>query len=320
MVIHMSKYLCILLSLIAFHTYANCQPQINAPYSMQVDIGSVTSSANDPVGAVLSSQTKAVDWNASADYYMYCASGQAQILYEVTNTSVSGYSDQIFETGIQGIGVRFKFSSAEINQFTVYGLGNWQQISPMTFYFDPGKYIIEVVKTAAQTGAGQITSKIHIRQSTDRGNTLGTLDLVAGDVVSSGCTLMTPSVTVPLLSHPTNEFKGIGSVTSNQPVPLLLNCPSAGTLINMTVSATAEIANSGVIKLDGSSTANGIGVQLLNTDGATPVPINSSTPTQIGVSTIGDNNISLYARYYQTEATVSSGSADATATLTLNYQ
>lgn len=296
---------------------ANCQPYYGKSYAVTLNIGTITVSNEDSVGTVLKRVT--VD-NGPVDqnpYWMYCASGQAQLLYEVSNTTPSTYSNRVYDTGITGIGIRFTFSSNEISSYTLQGQSSWQQISPMTFYYDPGQYVAEVIKTASQSGAGSVTKAIHIRQSTDRGNTLGTLDLIGGKIISSGCSIVNRVLNINLGSHPASEFSGAGSATEKVGVPVELSCPSAGTVVNLSVSATAMNAAEGVIKLNSGSTATGIGVQLLRPDG---LPLSLDSTIRLGKSTFGDNIFTLFARYRQQGNSVTSGTADAQATLTMSYQ
>ncbi|HVX03552.1 MAG TPA: fimbrial protein [Rhodanobacteraceae bacterium] len=98
----------------------------------------------------------------------------------------------------------------------------------------------------------------------------------------------------------------------------LTNCVSnLGVFITLN-STNALSGVPGVIAPSGAGFATGIGVQILEADGATAVPFGS--PIDTGVTTSSNYNINFYAQYYKTGGTVSAGPVQAIATYTLNYQ
>ncbi|MCW0307098.1 fimbrial protein [Pantoea ananatis] len=69
----------------------------------------------------------------------------------------------------------------------------------------------------------------------------------------------------------------------------------------------------------GPDTANGLGIQILDSNGA-PLALDGSGESAAKTLINGANNISLTARYISTLATVSPGQADADVNFTLKYQ
>lgn len=124
--------------------------------------------------------------------------------------------------------------------------------------------------------------------------------------------------TVALPTVSTTLFTGQGATADQTPFTLqLTNCSSnLGVFITLD-STDAQAGATGVIAPSGAGYATGIGVQILEADGATPVSFD--TPFNTG-STSGSNyTINLFARYYQTEASVSAGPVQGIATFTLSY-
>ncbi|WP_336797095.1 fimbrial protein [Erwinia aphidicola] len=82
-------------------------------------------------------------------------------------------------------------------------------------------------------------------------------------------------------------------------------------------SSNADASN-GVLGLDKSSKASGIGIQLLKEDGVTPFPLGKAT--QVGAVEKGDMTLNFNARYIRTSAKPQPGSANAKASFTVSYK
>lgn len=133
----------------------------------------------------------------------------------------------------------------------------------------------------------------------------------------------TPDVTVPLGTWLKSSFTGIGYTTNSAPVDIKLNnCPAGMNSISYSIDATTPIVSTplSVVALDGTSTATGVGVQLLDTNGTTPFPL--ATTKAFGLyspATGGSYTIPLKARYYQTSPSVTEGTANTGMTFTMTY-
>jgi type 1 fimbria pilin len=126
------------------------------------------------------------------------------------------------------------------------------------------------------------------------------------------------AVTLPGIN--TVQLSGQGTTAGSTPFSLqLTDCPTnLGVFITLS-SANAQPGATGVIApTTGSGYATGVGVQILGADGTTPVTFDSAIHT--GTTSSSSYAINLYARYYQTGATVSAGTVKGVATYTLNYQ
>lgn len=117
---------------------------------------------------------------------------------------------------------------------------------------------------------------------------------------------------------------GVGQTSKLVSFDVQLNCESllSGTfdvLMQFDGNAVSGLADSGVVALNSSSTARGVGVQILN-ENQHPIPL--AVPFTVASYPVSAAliNVPLYARYYQTAETVGPGSANAVATYTLSYQ
>lgn len=136
------------------------------------------------------------------------------------------------------------------------------------------------------------------------------------------CTVTTPDVRVNLLSHATSALGGIGSTTQPVDFNVGLNGCAAGMSIQYTIDpATAVVSSANsVVALDASSSASGVGVQLLNSAGTAPFPLSTKQTLTSSSSSSMTYSIPLKARYYQTAASVSAGTANSSMFFTLYYQ
>lgn len=135
------------------------------------------------------------------------------------------------------------------------------------------------------------------------------------------CTVDPGSVsrTVTLPGVTTAQFTGQGSTTGNTPFNLhLVNCPSNRGVFITLDSSNAQPDVSGVIAPSGTGYASGVGVQILQANGTTPVTFGKIF--QAGTISGSTYDINLNARYYQTGTSISGGTVKGIATYTLNYQ
>ncbi|QZE28935.1 fimbrial protein [Pantoea ananatis] len=114
----------------------------------------------------------------------------------------------------------------------------------------------------------------------------------------------------------TRIFNRTGAYTQPASFALhLSDCPPAQTV---TVGFSgANCSSSGLITLDPDSTAEGIAVQIQDSDGQV---MTNSTPVTIQTNEAGGAIFHFNARYVSTRNTVTAGSANATISYTISYQ
>lgn len=148
-------------------------------------------------------------------------------------------------------------------------------------------------------------------------------------VVDQTCSVASDAIqNVTLGSYTANSSSGLGSgigqTSSTIPFKIQLNCEAllSGTfdvMMQFDGDASSGLSDMGVVALNSTSTASGVGVQILNEN---EQPIALATPFSVASYPLSSALISvpLYARYYQTAAKINPGTANAVATYTLSYQ
>ncbi|MBP5946876.1 MULTISPECIES: fimbrial protein [unclassified Pseudomonas] len=140
-------------------------------------------------------------------------------------------------------------------------------------------------------------------------------------IVAGAC--KTPNVSVDMTrDNKTSSFKKIGSKTN--PVAFniqLVECPNFLKSVKYSIKANTKVidANKGVISLDASSTAKGIGLQVSRGDDQ-PVVIGKEYNFAGYDRAGGDFNIPFSASYIQTDASIEAGIADTSLTFVMSYQ
>ncbi|MFC0571894.1 fimbrial protein [Paraburkholderia solisilvae] len=131
----------------------------------------------------------------------------------------------------------------------------------------------------------------------------------------------TPDVTVTMGQYRTAQFKGVGSVTPGVAFNLALtNCSAGISQIQYQLSAPAgaRIAAQGVINLSSDSSARGIGLQIVD-GGGVPLKLDNVYSVSGVNGTASSYLVPFKAAYYQTDASVTAGTANANLTFTITY-
>jgi len=152
------------------------------------------------------------------------------------------------------------------------------------------------------------------------------MNLYIGGVASVtqvACNVNTSNLTFPIGDISTSTFgSSVGTIPSGaqNTQNLGLNC-DAGANINVMLQGTQnpDVGTTSVLALTGqgnSDVAKGVGVQLLYN--GTPLVLNNRIVLKQSAG--GQETFPITARYYQTKTSVSTGKANAAATLDLTYQ
>lgn len=140
---------------------------------------------------------------------------------------------------------------------------------------------------------------------------------------ASTCSVSTGSqnVTVSLPTVAASALGAVGATAGTTGFGInLTGCPSNHLGVSATLSTSNPYAGSnGVIApTTGAGYAGGVGVQVLQPNGVTPVTFDTKFPT--GTTNGANYTFNLYARYFQTAASVTPGQVKATATYNLTYE
>ncbi|AQV98719.1 type 1 fimbrial protein [Cupriavidus necator] len=253
---------------------------------------------------------------------------EGSLTYTVYNTNVAGVglimSGNSYLVGgwrgggtnLAGIGVDWAHAGMILNLGSMGGFG-----PSIGFAFVKTGPIaagtVSLAGTVAQIGMAQLSGSayINLQQVVPA--------VVTGNPVFNELACTTPNVTVNMGTHKNSEFTGAGSFTSSTGFSIALNnCPAGINLVKYQVDAATTILNpsNSVVALDSASTAAGVGVQLLDDTGSV-VPLGTAkTLSGYSTGTGGSYTIPLKARYYQTGATVTAGTANSAMTFTMTYQ
>lgn len=243
-----------------------------------------------------------------------------------------GATYTVYATNVQGVGIVVAYNPYVA--FSSYNWNGWRSIatgwSGLTISGQVGTQNVggQIAVALVKTGpiSGGIVSSVTVAQTAPvMVNTLtGQADsyvITPVTVTALACT--TPDVTVPLGSHSRAELTGVNTYTASTSFNVGLNsCPAGMNSVKYRIDPVTSVANSAqsVVTLDTSSGATGVGVQLLDGNGSVFKLSTNTTFSSYDKSLGGSYTIPFKARYYQTGATVSPGTANTSMTFTMTYQ
>lgn len=194
---------------------------------------------------------------------------------------------------------------------------------------------IRFVKTSTSLTAGttSVFDPMYMRtyQTYSGGTSVGSgsymiADFLAGNltIVTTGGTCTTSDINVTLPPVSRSEFTGVGFTAARTDFALTLTqCPAGLASISYLFTPTTTILDNsnGLFSPDATSTASGVGIQLLTDQ---DIPLNFNTAYLLSSYDPAVNNanytVPLRAGLYQTAGSVSSGSISGSVTFTLSYK
>ncbi|WP_426394875.1 fimbrial protein [Ralstonia sp. R-29] len=283
-----------------------------------------------PNGQVLATRKVSL---AAVGGKMHCPGGIGQMSYRGT-TGAAGGAFSTYPTSIAGVGIRFKFTPP--TSILGYWPRSYNYGGAVNTSVSTGvSVVVDLVKTGPITAGGSITGEVAGWFAQNDTSQLTSIVVDGAIIVQPKvptCTVSTPSVQVPMGAISTRTFTGLGSSSGAQAFNIGLQCsggdPNTSTNAYVTLTdATNPTNTSQVLSLTPTSQASGVGVQILNgttvlgygPDSAAPGNTNQWYAGNIAVGT-SRFTIPLSARYVQTGATVTPGTANAQATFTMSYQ
>jgi type 1 fimbria pilin len=263
-------------------------------------------------------------------------SGSAYLEYRGTG-SYDAASNAIL-TNVPGVGLRV-FSGTQGPFFSSGSSARWPlnitHVNGWTLPLQVTLYLQLVRTSAAPSASGGVISGEFAGMFPSYGQGVSFVFGAPVPVkpVFPTCSVAQKNIGVPLGTVDMGKFSGVNS-TAGTPAAfnIALSCSggSSGTSINAYVTLTDQTTpgnRSNVLSLSAASTATGIGIQLRNGQdkivGFGPDSNAAGNVNQwLAQQSIGNQsiNIPLTARYIQTGARVTPGSANAIATFTMSYQ
>ncbi len=277
-----------------------------------------------PLGSILHD----TGWVGNSSAYIQCDPLETWSYgYAVPMTPAAGSG--VYETGVRGIGVRTGWSNtlsvrpADITQALIQDWPRVQQTLPYIkgVYLPPALYRVQLIKTG-DIMPGVIAFQNPIATAVYGGVVAASANFTSTQVNirTAGCRVTDSNITVNLPRASTQGFSGVGSTQGSTAFSIALVC-DAGISVAYELDGPADPSNApGVLaNQSGSGMATGVGVQVLQGN----VPVTLGAVSSPYLRTTRDNeqvSIPMTARYYKTGPTMISGSVNAIATLSMNYQ
>jgi len=219
----------------------------------------------------------------------------------------------LFSTGVAGVGYRVLQTGSYIYPYPYFDLGNksWYEADPVT---------IELVKTGPIADGSSLQGSLaNFKAGTNNNYIIDAVINLANRLTftAPACQVSTTNVTVTLPTVTNQAFTGAGSVAGTTPFQIGLTC-SSGAVVRITLDTATPVAGKPGVIAPSSGSAGGVGVQVLDSSGVTPVQFGIAQT--IGATPNGALPVNYFARYYQTGSAVSAGLLGATATFTISYQ
>lgn len=290
-----------------------------SPYTTTLNPGDIIVQRDTPVGTVIATVTTPSP--RTGGVWNNCINGGGTNYYYMsmfpTPSPVSGY----YNTNIPGVGVAVGYSTAIPASFR----------SPANAQFTAASGISNAYPlylTFVKTGdivSGRLSSGLLAYAYADGSPSVKgvTVNINGNAITQVACSITTPNLTFPIGDVLASAFgTAVGTIPSGaqNTQNLGLNCDAQAN-INASLSGTQnpDVGTGSVLALTGqgnSNVAKGVGVQILYN--GSPLVLNNRIVLKR--SSGGQEALPLTARYYQTKTSVTTGIANASATLNLTYQ
>lgn len=178
---------------------------------------------------------------------------------------------------------------------------------------------LEIIKTGNITGKTKLPAGIW---GSIKANQMALIDIVMSrEVPQEALSCVTPNILVPMGEYKQSDFNHNG-----QTLPIgykigLVNCPKGIKKVTYALIATSPIIDreGGIVSINSSSTAKGIGLKLMNDNGL-PIKLNHSYTFSDYSAAGGNFSIPLTASYIRIQnQQLVSGSANAEVTFSISY-
>ena len=316
---------CSLLYVVVSHTaFAACNVTMTSglPQVIQMDMGRIVIPATTAIGAVFA--TRDFPITGINGYGSCTASGGSAIGIMEQGSDTGG---RIYSSLVPGVGIRLSRVAGSLGQL------NYPHVLTLTgastLNLNAGLFRVELIKTAATTGsgafaAGEYTSYYLNGTGPSRPMLTSVLSGNGITIVSPSCMVDAGSLNIPVDfgSVPKSTFTGVGSTAAERNFAINLTCQQSpgNVLISLDPNTGGSTSSPGVLAIaTGAGAATGVGIQLLDARNDQPVTYGVGIPAGNRISSAGPLSVPFKARYYQTQTTVTPGTANSTATFTIQY-
>lgn len=257
---------------------------------------------------------------------------QLTVDYTVTGTQTS--TPGIYTTGVNGIGMKFYVHNLDDSTTLITSAGQTRTINVPLLGSTPLPGINAELVVYGQVATGSLSSSpphVNVQVS---GNTFLCLTFNGTDQVNTHfsnpavtaitCSVTTPSVSVTLPNISTTSLSSVGQTTGDTRFDIGLNCNSGANVYVTLTDATTPGNTTSLLSLKPSSTAAGVKLRILKSDG-NPVSFGpdsaaaGNTNQWLVGSSASVNDIPLTVQYYR-DGALTAGTVNAAATFTMSYQ
>ena len=255
---------------------------------------------------------------------------QITVTYTVTGTP---FSSGIYTTGVNGIGMKFYVHNLDGSTTLITSAGVTRTVNVPILGSTSVPGINAELVVYGQVATGSLSSSsphVNVQVAgglfclTFNGTTQVNTHFSNAAVTAITCTVTTPSVSVTLPNISTTSLSSVGQTAGNTRFDIGLNCNS-GTNVWVTLTdATIPSNTTEQLSLKPSSTAGGVKLRILKSNG-NPVlfgpdsAVAGNTNQWLVGSSASVNDIPLTVQYYRTGA-LTAGTVNAAATFTMSYQ
>lgn len=324
----------IALGLLSFSSisWAGCSVYGGAySYSATLPTQTITVPRNTPVGTPVGSVMSVGSGSART---IVCSGGASYTHLKFGTALTPSDSSGIYKTNIDGIGIKVwdDFYSSDV--VTVENnIKRWYLITNASSYIGgawltniKARYYVIGPVTAGNISVSNIVVEAWANTATTTsGGAMYNKLTMSGTAIVNASACETPDISVNLNKHKKSDFPSVGSTSATTPFTFKINnCSTGMTSVNYTFKPAPGITLNGsgtgqYLSLDASSTASGVGVQVLYENGAN-VPFNTKNVFAGYSKTIGGSyTIPMKARYIRT-GNIRSGSANSAVEFTMSYE
>lgn len=263
----------------------------------------------------------------------------------MTSATTIRYSPSLVLSSLAGIwdstvpGIGLKVTRNSVSSLVLSNIGgplvnnsSLPNLTGVTFQTtDKSTYTLDISIQMVKTGpippspskTVNLFGAFPVNSTNQIGGQAGSVSFTLPAITSSSCNVTTPSISMTMPTLSSGAFPSIGDTAGTQLFNLGINCSALSNVSITLTDATTPANSSTTLSLSPSSTASGIGYQILDQFSNFLTFSSSTTAGNPGQTVLGNVNgnvlIPMGVRYIRT-GTVSPGSANASATFTMLYQ
>lgn len=310
-----------LAALYAGQVHAACAPFDNDPFQHPITIANpIPVKQSTPVGAVVGRYSN----TGTGETVLLCTGSATPVRFQSAYVNSVSALPGVYATSVPGVGVTVKYKGAELlGDELELGYDNVLKVFPSNVRTTnrAGDVIVEFVRIPGDVVAG--SWPVGLIGRTNVVTTLGSQryrEISISNVVIRvpTCSLTAGSLrqTVPLGTWNTSDFGGVGSGTRWEGFRFVSQeCDTSQfSRVGMTFSAAADSTNTNLFRVNGGATGVGIEVRTENDALVAPGATVNMQPLAAG------GEYRFKARYTRTAAALDGGQANASVTVSVNYE